>query len=139
MAVQTLERLINGNENIIEYYRNARELWEEIRNSVHFESVVSIAEHLTMMQMAIEHLVSVLLYNNRTQSKLLLNNGLGIYHLDLVVFIPPIESENRFWSEVNWLKDYCNHTRTIHSSLFFKKLELNRNLQKETMNTMKLH
>lgn len=55
MAVQTLEQLINGNEEIVEYYRNARELWDEIRNSIYFESVERLAEQLSMSQMTFEH------------------------------------------------------------------------------------
>jgi hypothetical protein len=55
MAIQTLEKLINGDENIVEYYRNAKEIWDEIRNSENFDTVERLAEQLSMRQLAFEH------------------------------------------------------------------------------------
>lgn len=55
MAVQSLEQLIIGNKRITEYYNNATELWNEIRDSEWFDSVERLAEKLSISQLDFEH------------------------------------------------------------------------------------
>ena len=54
MAVYTLEKLINGQADIVENYNNARELWAEIVQSDAFNTTDSLAEELTMRQLQFE-------------------------------------------------------------------------------------
>jgi len=55
MAVNTLEALINGNANIVEYYNNGTLLWQQIKESVEFNDVNSLAQALTMRQIQFEN------------------------------------------------------------------------------------
>lgn len=54
MAIQTLKKLIDGDEQIVDYYRNASRLWNEIRESNYFQSVETLAEQLSFQQMQFE-------------------------------------------------------------------------------------
>lgn len=54
MAVYTLEKLIKGDEEIPKYYKNAKELWNEIKNSKYFDDVNSLAKLLTIKQLEFE-------------------------------------------------------------------------------------
>lgn len=55
MAIYTLETLIDGNADIVEYYNNARQLWLEIIESNAFENVDTLAQELTSRQLQFEH------------------------------------------------------------------------------------
>lgn len=54
MAVYTLENLIQGNADIVEFYNNARHLWRQLRESEHFCTVDSLAQELTNIQLQFE-------------------------------------------------------------------------------------
>jgi hypothetical protein len=55
MAVFTLEKLINGQADIVENYNEARHLWEEIKQSNVFNEVDTLAQELTNRQLQFEH------------------------------------------------------------------------------------
>lgn len=55
MAVYTLETLIEGNPDIVEFYNKARHLWIEIRESIAFETIDTLAQELTNRQFEFEH------------------------------------------------------------------------------------
>lgn len=55
MAVYTLEKLINGEADIVENYNNARQLWDEIKESNAYNSVDNLAQELTNRQLQFEH------------------------------------------------------------------------------------
>ncbi len=55
MAVYTLEKLINGQADIVEHYNNARQLWNEIIHSDSFNNADTLAEELTMRQLQFEN------------------------------------------------------------------------------------
>jgi hypothetical protein len=55
MAIYTLEKLINGEADIVENYNNARQLWEDIRESDSYISVDTLAQELTNRQLQFEH------------------------------------------------------------------------------------
>lgn len=54
MAVYTLDLLIKGEQDIVEYYNNARQLWQQIRESAVFNNVDSLAQELTSRQFRFE-------------------------------------------------------------------------------------
>ncbi len=54
MAVYTLELLIQGDPDIVDYYNNARNLWQEIRESANFNDVASLAQDLANKQFQFE-------------------------------------------------------------------------------------
>lgn len=55
MAVYTLEKLIEGDNEILENYNSARQLWNEIRQSELFANVDTLAQELSHMQLQFEH------------------------------------------------------------------------------------
>ena len=55
MAIYTLEKLINGEADIVENYNNARQLWEDIRESNAYISIDTLAQELTNRQLQFEH------------------------------------------------------------------------------------
>lgn len=55
MAIYTLEELINGNNEIVQYYSNARQIWLQIRESEQFQNIDSLAQELTNRQFEFEH------------------------------------------------------------------------------------
>jgi hypothetical protein len=54
MAVYTLDLLIQGQQEIVEYYNNARQLWQQIRESEAFNNVDTLAQELTNRQLRFE-------------------------------------------------------------------------------------
>lgn len=54
MAIYTLETLIKGDSEIVEYYKNAMILWEEIKTSQAFENVNLLAQELSIRQLQFE-------------------------------------------------------------------------------------
>ncbi|OXX63860.1 hypothetical protein [Vibrio sp. V15_P4S5T153] len=51
----TNEMLINGNGNVLYFYRTARERWEQLLNEVGFTNPVELASRLTNEQFWFEH------------------------------------------------------------------------------------
>jgi len=54
MAVNTLEALIQGKADIVEYYNNGTLLWQQIKESVEFNDVNTLAQELTNRQIQFE-------------------------------------------------------------------------------------
>ena len=51
----TIELLIQGDENVVTYYRKAEELWSQIDKKPEFEKTEFLAKVLTNMQLQFEH------------------------------------------------------------------------------------
>ena len=50
----TMSELLKGNENIVQYYINAKKIWLEIREGEDFSSIETLANKLEVMQSRFE-------------------------------------------------------------------------------------